>query len=144
MHHAYKRAATRPTAIKRPPAFWADAAPVKGRVVLDLGGVQTPPLEDGPVGLVHVGDTVGVTVITLVQLVGTQDEIVIVETMPAGLLGDDGAIGGGTWEETGPPGWLLTGGEPGAPGPEGLPVDSGGQTVVETAWLVVTVIGLVV
>jgi hypothetical protein len=33
----YKRAATRPTAIKRPPAFWALASPVKG-IVLLFGG----------------------------------------------------------------------------------------------------------
>ena len=63
---AYKRAATRPTAIKRPPALVVEAAPVKATVVFDLGDTGRPDGVIVPTGPAGVLAADGVTVITLV------------------------------------------------------------------------------
>lgn len=61
-HYIYKRAAARPTAIKRPPADLAPAPPVKGTVLLEGGLGMVPVDRIGPAGVL-VGVT-GVTVMT--------------------------------------------------------------------------------
>lgn len=87
-HCIYRRAAARPTAINRPPACLTFAPPVKGIVLLLLG--KEAPVDLGAAGEVTtpccVGD--GVTVTTVVITVGTQVEMVIVESTG---LGEGGA-----------------------------------------------------